>query len=384
MRRGPVADLELRRSAGITAPCPVPPAFATGLADFWRWTGDRDTTGRLLPHATAALAWATRSSERHPDGLLATVRQAPRRTAQPGLEGLRGGRPRTGRQRGAAGQRAGGGAGPVVPGAPRGGDAHGGVRRPRGRRRESSSRSAAPRGGGGPVLDARGRHLRDGDRCGRGDRAVNRLQPGAPARRWPAGRRPRPGPHGPPVRPRPLDRLGRADALRGPRRVQPVRVSPGDRVAGRLGGVRRGLPPLRVPPGAGGDRLGAVRRRRPLPPAPAAGAVCRARRAGRGRPDQSIPRPSPRRRGAQAPSCRPSGRCSGWTAGRTCTGCSCPIRGCHRGSPCCACDACRWASATVDLEFERGSDGATRWRVLDATGRIDVVEAAPVSTGRPG
>ena len=40
--------------------------------------------------------------------------------------------------------------------------------------------------------------------------------------------------------------------------------------------------------------------------------------------------------------------------------------------------------ATADLEFERGSDGATRWRMLDATGRIDVVEAAPCAPGGRG
>jgi glycogen debranching enzyme len=38
--------------------------------------------------------------------------------------------------------------------------------------------------------------------------------------------------------------------------------------------------------------------------------------------------------------------------------------------------------ATVDLEFELGSDGATQWRVIDATGRIDVVDAASGATGR--
>jgi hypothetical protein len=40
--------------------------------------------------------------------------------------------------------------------------------------------------------------------------------------------------------------------------------------------------------------------------------------------------------------------------------------------------------ATVDLEFERGPDGATQWRVLDATGPIDVVEAAPDDSEGPG
>jgi hypothetical protein len=40
--------------------------------------------------------------------------------------------------------------------------------------------------------------------------------------------------------------------------------------------------------------------------------------------------------------------------------------------------------ATVDLEFERGSDGETRWRVVDATGRVDVVDAATVATDGSG
>jgi glycogen debranching enzyme len=39
--------------------------------------------------------------------------------------------------------------------------------------------------------------------------------------------------------------------------------------------------------------------------------------------------------------------------------------------------------AAVDLEFERGSDGTTGWRVLDATGRIDVVDSSAIP-GRPG
>jgi glycogen debranching enzyme len=78
MRRGPLADLDLRPFRRYYGSLSGAAAFVTGLADYWRWTGDRETVRRLLPNAAAALAWATRSSERHPDGLLATVRHAPR------------------------------------------------------------------------------------------------------------------------------------------------------------------------------------------------------------------------------------------------------------------------------------------------------------------
>ena len=76
MRRGPLADLGLVPFGRYYGSLSGAAAFVTGLAEFWRWTGDRDTTRRLLPRATAALAWATRASERRPDGLLATVQQA--------------------------------------------------------------------------------------------------------------------------------------------------------------------------------------------------------------------------------------------------------------------------------------------------------------------
>jgi glycogen debranching enzyme len=77
MRRGPLADLELRPFGRYYGSLSGASAFVMGLSDYWAWTGDRDTTRRLLPAALAALAWAERASRRHPDGLLASVQRAP-------------------------------------------------------------------------------------------------------------------------------------------------------------------------------------------------------------------------------------------------------------------------------------------------------------------
>jgi len=77
MRRSPLADLELRPFARYYGSLTGAAAFVLGLCEYWAWTGDRDTTSRLLPHASAALEWAGRASERHPDGLLASLQRAP-------------------------------------------------------------------------------------------------------------------------------------------------------------------------------------------------------------------------------------------------------------------------------------------------------------------
>jgi glycogen debranching enzyme len=77
MRRGPLADLGLAPFARYYGSLTGAAAFTVGLADYWSWTGDRDTTRRLLPHAMAALAWAESASRRHPAGLLASAGRAP-------------------------------------------------------------------------------------------------------------------------------------------------------------------------------------------------------------------------------------------------------------------------------------------------------------------
>jgi glycogen debranching enzyme len=77
MRRSPLADLDLRPFARYYGSLTGAAAFVLGLWEYWAWTGDRDTTSRLLPHASAALEWAACASERHPDGLLASLQRAP-------------------------------------------------------------------------------------------------------------------------------------------------------------------------------------------------------------------------------------------------------------------------------------------------------------------
>ncbi|MFL5722086.1 MAG: glycogen debranching N-terminal domain-containing protein [Chloroflexota bacterium] len=77
MRRGPLADLALRPFGRYYGSLTGAAAFVLGLYEYWAWTGDRDTTGRLLVNASAALDWAARASERHPAGLLASVQRAP-------------------------------------------------------------------------------------------------------------------------------------------------------------------------------------------------------------------------------------------------------------------------------------------------------------------
>jgi len=77
MRRGPLADLDLRPFGRYYGSLTGAAAFVLGLSEYWAWTGDRDTTSRLLANASAALDWATRASERHPDGLLASMQRAP-------------------------------------------------------------------------------------------------------------------------------------------------------------------------------------------------------------------------------------------------------------------------------------------------------------------
>jgi glycogen debranching enzyme len=78
MRRGPLADLGIRPFGRYYGSLTGAAAFVVGLADYWAWTADRETTRRLIPHALAALAWAADASRRHPAGLLASVQRAPR------------------------------------------------------------------------------------------------------------------------------------------------------------------------------------------------------------------------------------------------------------------------------------------------------------------
>ena len=76
MRRGPLADLGLRPFGRYYGSLTGAAAFVAGLAEYWSWTGDRDTTRRLLSHARSALAWAARAAERHPAGMLASVQRS--------------------------------------------------------------------------------------------------------------------------------------------------------------------------------------------------------------------------------------------------------------------------------------------------------------------
>jgi glycogen debranching enzyme len=76
MRRGPLAELGIRPFGRYYGSLTGAGAFVVGLADYLAWTGDIDTTLRLLPHAREALAWAARASQGHPAGLLASGKRA--------------------------------------------------------------------------------------------------------------------------------------------------------------------------------------------------------------------------------------------------------------------------------------------------------------------
>ena len=203
-------------------------------------------------------------------------------------------------------------------------------------------------------------------------------------------RRPR-GAHGAaPACRRPVVRLGDPDAVRGPRRVQPVLVPHGVGLAARQRDHRRRAAALRVRRRGRAGREGHVRRRRaPVAPTgcPSCSPGCRATRR-RSRSSTSGPtsrRPGPRRRScAWSPSCAGSTpaairRGAGSTSTRPCrTGC--------RRSRCATCGPgrgpCRWPSTTATIRVLDNSTGI-RGRARRAAARRRPVRPVPELNG-PG